>query len=348
MLHWRLHQMPQAAAIVIGLALLSASHGLSAQKRTGPCAAVRTQDELWLVSSRRIECRPCTAPNVACLTAARYAPCQGWREASIDEFLHGGQVAASSDPGLISPAGRVTVVYATGNRDDAEETLEDGLEVYAALVACNPIVSVRFVIWSWPSDKIFGPLRDFRVKAERADCEAYLLGWLITQMPSAEPLSLIGYSFGARIVNGALHLAAGGELDGCLLPPGPSLGAISARVVLLAPAVESDWLLPGRLHGLALTQVDRMWASYNPCDPVLKRYRFIVKHANPVALGFAGPASGPWPEEYLDRLQAQDVRREIGKTHWMEAYIESPVVAARMRAFALWSPLGPLDAAALP
>jgi hypothetical protein len=289
-------------------------------------AIVRPQDELWVISSRDLPCCECGALNADGLTAAMRSPCGQWLPASVGEFTDA------------EAGGAITVFYITGNRDDEEETLDDGLEVYATLSACDPAARLRFVIWSWPSDKICGPLRDFRVKAARTDCEAYYLGAVITRLDPLAPLSLIGYSYGARVVGGALHLAGGGVLNGRVLPAAPGSRQIAARAVFLAPAIDDDWLLPGRRHGLALTQVDRLWASFNPCDPVLKRYHIIVKHDNPTALGFAGPAPGPWPAEYSERLDAENVCAEIGKTHWMENFISSPTIAARIRQYALWAP----------
>ena len=334
-----MHSRLAPAGLVLARGLLAfifslyGATAILAAQASGPDVeglAPRVGDEWWIIDSRSIVCDNCLSrcpPDPSRLRTQRYMPCQGWRRSSVDEFLLAGGEESLDDSDTI------TVFYVTGNRDDVDETLEDGLQVYATLVACSPCVRIRFVIWSWPSDKVCGPLRDFRVKAERTDCESYLLSSVLVRLGSSARLSLVGYSFGARVIAGALHLAAGGAIDCCALPH--AAASLSTRVVFFAPAFDNDWLLPGRRNGLALTQVDRLWTSYNLRDPVLKRYPIIVKRADPVALGYAGLARGPWPAEYSARLCAENVSNAIGKTHWMEAYLDSPLTASRLRAFTL-------------
>ena len=76
---------------------------------------------------------------------------------------------------------------------------------------------IRFVIFSWPSSKVSGGLlNDVRVKAARTGPAGCQLAWLIDQMPAETPLSLVGFSFGARIITGGLHVLAGGSLGGSM------------------------------------------------------------------------------------------------------------------------------------
>ena len=71
---------------------------------------------------------------------------------------------------------------------------------------------IRFVIWSWPSAQVRGQLRDVRTKANRTELAGYCLAWVLTHLPETQQVSLLGYSFGARIATGAMHLVGGGEL----------------------------------------------------------------------------------------------------------------------------------------
>ena len=94
---------------------------------------------------------------------------------------------------------------------------EPGNEGWGFIASWSPsriLDRLRFVIWSWPSDKIKGPLNDIRTKAWRTDTDGYYLGWFLQRMHPQSDIGLIGFSYGARIVSGALHVLAGGELDG--------------------------------------------------------------------------------------------------------------------------------------
>jgi hypothetical protein len=130
-------------------------------------------------------------------------------------------------------------------------------------------------------------VRDVRVKAQRTEMGGYCLGWFLAQLPPDQRVSLLAYSFGARIATGALHLLEGGQLSGrALAPHGTQM--VHARMVMLAAALHNNWLRPGGYHDLALAHVDYLLNLYNRCDPVLKRYPFLYKGSRAQALGFTG------------------------------------------------------------
>ena len=80
----------------------------------------------------------------------------------------------------------------------------------------------------------------------------------------------MGYSFGARISTGTLHLLGGGSINGRSLPLEPAPNRAPRRAVLLAAAVGRDALAPGHRHSdRRLGQVDRMVITVNPRDRVL-------------------------------------------------------------------------------
>lgn len=234
----------------------------------------------------------------------------------------------------------VTLIYIHGNRVSSGDAISQGMTVYRRLAVHAPDdLAIRFVIWSWPSDKVRGQIRDVRAKGVRTNNEGYFLGWFLSRLPSDASVSLLGYSYGARIATGALHVAAGGSLAGCSLRDEREEAAGSApnlmRVALLAAAIDRCWIMPGQPHGRALGLADEMLLLYNHCDPVLKRYGVVEKGSHPEALGYQGiGASCLGPDG--DRLSQRDVCCTIGKTHDVYRYLYSPSLTARMSSNLFW------------
>lgn len=285
---------------------------------------IREQDEVWAVSTRGIGCLPCGTPTVG-FHVLKYAE-QRWNPSTSAAFY-------ATDDAEVG-----TVMYVHGNRIDYQGSLRDGLETYFELIGrLDEERPVRFVIWSWPSDQIKGPLNDIRAKAARTNDEGYLLATFVAGIRSDVPTGLVGYSFGARVITGGLHLLGGGTLCGRVVADGerPPL-----RVALWAAAVHNDWLLPGRTHGRALPLADAWYITINACDPVLQRYHFIEKCGDPVALGQAGL----WgldllPAELRERIEQENVAHLVGSSHDRRLYLYSPYLAERTRQYVLWHDL---------
>jgi len=264
---------------------------------------------VWLISTRAA---PVCGPQDGIppeLGYWRYDDPSGWVCATREEFLTSGD------------ADLPTCFFIHGNRYTHAEAIEYGWLGWRRLVEESCVRGpVRFVIWSWPSEWIFGGLEDARVKSIRSEAQSFYLAHLIDQMPPETPLSLVGYSLGARLGTGALHLLGGGRLVG---------NELSAR---LHPyrAMDNDWLTPGSRHGQALDQVDRMLILYNSRDIVLKRYRFIDP-SRPSAMGYAGMA---WTAAATGRVIQVDVTSWLGRAHTVENYLDTPALVHRMLPFA--------------
>jgi hypothetical protein len=145
---------------------------------------------------------------------------------------------------------------------------------------------------------------------------------------------LIGYSYGARIITGALHLLGGGTLAGQTMPAGerPAI-----RVALWAAALHDHWLLPGHYHGQALAMADRWLVTYNYCDPVLSRYQWIEKCGDPAALGYSRLyGRNLLPTELNDRVEEMNVSCLVGGTHDMRPYLYLLPIQNRTRQYVLW------------
>ena len=165
--------------------------------------AAETSPQVWLLSTRQAaHCGQLDDPAAA-IRYWRMADDGSWTPAAAKDFHAGEDIKTP------------TVVFVHGNRTDADEAVEKGWYTYQSICAEADGRPFRYVIWSWPADRMFRHSRpDVQLKAEYCDAESYYLAaWLHGVRPDTK-LSLVGHSFGPRIITGALHLLAGGELAG--------------------------------------------------------------------------------------------------------------------------------------
>lgn len=310
------------AALIVLLAMPLAAEAASSKES---CCGLRPQDQLWLVSDRSLGCASnCVEPR---LQYWRYDCQRRWTRASLEELL------TAEDPQTN------TVVYLHGNRLSSGEAFERAWTSYRALVRCADERPIRYIAWSWPSDKAGGPIQDARIKASRTDTTAYYLAWFLDRLNPGAPLSLWAHSFGARAATGALHLLGGGELCGRVLER-KHPERVPANVVLLASALDNGWILPGRFHGQALTMTAHMLLVNNCADRLLKRYELISgRRSGRVALGFVGISRRALGPEAAKVTQI-DASGYVGKQHQFMLYVQSANLMARMRAALLSAPVG--------
>lgn len=203
---------------------------------------------------------------------------------------------------------------------------EQGIDVYRKLVSC-PQGNFRLVVWTWPSDRIHGMARDARAKAARADGEAYYLASFLSKIPCHCPVSLMGYSFGARCVAGSVHLLGGGTWAGHQIEVDRA-NIIRPRVVLLAAALPIDWLAPRGSMGRVMSQASQVVSFYNARDPALKMFETFGarddllgrKHVSEQSLGVEG-----------NRLLQYNATVNIGKSHNIDDYFDTPSLMQAIR-----------------
>lgn len=305
-------------AVFIGITLWMDAPRVYADSCPGEgCCVVRPQDEIFTVSVRALGCTTDESRFASEIRTERYdqvnSNTQPWSAASLPEFFS----HVKGERGASMP----TIIYAHGNRIEANEFRSRGLWVYSRLVACRADERpIRFVIFAWPSDEVKGSIRDARIKAARTKPVGYQLAWLINQTPPEQPLGLLGYSYGARVISGATHLLAGGKL-GCLQLSSctecASPRAINA--VYVAPAFDADWLAPGGYHGRSTQLLDSLLITKNQRDPAMRFYGFVDPNKRPQAMGYEGPVS--LPRETRPRVRLLNVASQVGRTHDMCKYM---------------------------
>jgi len=280
-------------------------------------APVRAEDaaeDVWLVSTREIS--HCLAWD-AIREHIRYWRSEGdcgWRESDARDFH------AEFNPD------RPTIVFIHGNQTDAGAAAAKGRFAHRILRDAAAGCPFRFVIWSWPADRVCRRNRpDVQIKADASDEESVRLAAWLDGLRPAQRVCLIGHSFGPRIIAGALHLLAGGTAAGTTLPA-ETVAAWrdgrkhAVRAVLLAAAIDADWLAPHGQAGRALPLLDRAIATRNACDRALRWYPRLYGRGGPEALGFCGPCG----LADFDRLAVVDVSATVGRTHDVLCYLSAP------------------------
>lgn len=297
----------------------AASKTASAESRDSSSNYSADEHQMWLVSTRQLPSAPrgtSAEPQVR-----RYQAQSGWSDSSIDELLAAEKPSAA------------TCVLVHGNHTDRQLALSKGFEVYRTLVrGAKAEQPVRLIVWSWPSDQIPGSFReDARIKARRTNIEAFYLANFLDRLRGKNPVSLVGYSFGARVITGSLHLLGGGALANRQLEPRIESQRPPFYAVLLAAAVDREWLLEGRPHGRALSAVERMVVLVNPQDRVLRWYRFVAPGEGGEALGSRGLPISLRSKHDRGKLVQVNVANAVGNRHGWTNYLGSNEIVKRLQ-----------------
>ncbi len=291
----------------------------------GARAAEPAADDLWLVSTRDLD--PCGQPGGEQPRYWRLGQDRQWEAADVKAFLAGDSPTVP------------TAFFLHGNRTDRQDAVNTGWGVYRVLKEQAGGRAFRFVIWSWPSDRIAGGnRRDVRVKAARSETESYYLADCIRQINPAVPVSLIGYSFGARTIGGALNLLAGGEFAGQTLPQPGAAERTPLRAVLVAAAMDDVSFLPGGANGRALAPLDHLLVAYNPADPATRWYSRMFRGRGPEALGHSGPACPGRLGPEAEKMEQVNLCCEVGWHHKWECYLSASGLRSRLAWYAFLAP----------
>lgn len=283
----------------------------SLSSRAAASVSERAATEIWVANTRAGGCDD--PPQLKrCVDGA-------WRKAKLSELR-------------ALPEGWTTCVWIHGNDNSDADARYQGRTLLNRLAQFGkPGRGVRMLVWSWPSEKTgAGPLEDLRIKARRSDAEALRMAAFLQRWRPAEDVTFVGYSFGGRIITGALD---------ALAEPAAAAGAsesayhLSANGVLLAPAMNNCWLLPGYPHGDAVGQVQELLIVKNPIDRALKWYPLVAYgrvHGGPQALGYTGlPGVGRLGEDAA-KVTHYNASGVAGREHDVMLYLTSSRIVGRI------------------
>ena len=269
----------------------------------GPPLPLALRDDIWLIDTRS----PAIGPQ-------------------FYRYENGGRFAASlGDLLAASEDGLPLCVWIHGYQVTPDFAEQMGLAVYEQLRRanrCGP--HFRFVIWSWPSEKC-GPYRvDAPRKARQSDVEGYKLAQVIQQLPPRVPVSLLGFSFGARTTGATLHFLGGGRIANMALSDSDP-AARPVRAVLLAGALNHDAFSSCGLNSHAPQAANRVYVLVNRRDPVLIAYRHLESFRGQKAMGHTGPV-GICSSKDRSLFRICDVSVNVGFSHCWTRYIYSPEI----------------------
>ena len=234
------------------------------------------EDRVFMISTRHLPYYACHVPEEE--AEFRYYQVNGYRCQKLAEEDY----FASLMPN------QPIVFYVHGNRMAQKDLLGRATVVRNYIRRYHADFPINWVIVSWPSAKEGLVIQDFREKGWRCDAQGFYLATLMQKHSTQVPMAMVGYSFGARVITGALHALAGGSLAGRKLHYEPLLGR-EIDVALVAPAVQSNWLATGGYHQLATKNMNSLNLLFNHRDAVLKRYWLLNNNRRTQALGHCGP-----------------------------------------------------------
>ncbi|MCE9608571.1 MAG: hypothetical protein K8U03_27105 [Planctomycetia bacterium] len=285
---------------------------------------VAPADELWFVSARRARCVDGEAVG---LDYWKYDSAGRWRTATLEEFT----AADSKVP---------TCFHVHGNRVSVCEANFGGWKYYSTFTGgCRERGPLRWVIFSWPSDRLdCGPRKDVQIKAVRAECYGFYLAWLVDRLSPEAHVSMIGYSFGTRLIGSSLHYLGGGKLRGRQLAE-IQVEDRGVRTVLLAAALDNNHFSPGHAMQAAPSQIDHLLLGCNQQDPALKWYALLYQltfrpRRGQQALGHSGVAGLQCMPELKDRVEQRDLSCAVGREHDTHGFhYLTPWFTERMRTY---------------
>ncbi len=289
----------------------------------------RRDDQIWLISARGV---PCLSLDESLDEKNLVKNLKYWRSSTQDSKWNKSTLENLQADDIQHMQ---SVVWVHGDRMEACEAFDVGRQMYRELVRCTTDKTpIRFIIFSWPSAKtLTRPVADARLKASRTLSAGIHLAGLLKTIPQEDQVSLIGFSFGVRVIATALHLLGGGDVAGATFTD-PVIGHQKYRVVFLASAINCDWLEPGHKFGKAIDEMESLLLLNNYCDRILKHYGKLYCHCarrGPEALGYTGLTISVWPEADQDRIRQFNSSGFVGKQHAWRPYIYSPQLMSMIR-----------------
>ena len=270
--------------------------------------------DVWLIDTRAASTSHASISDFSLLRYNRLCD-SGWDRLGLDDFL-----------GDFNPE-QPLVVLIHGNWMTSQEAVGFAKRFYrrSRHVSEN---CCRVVFWSWPSERVLRGLRqDALLKARRSDVEADYLVAFLRSLPVESRVSLVGFSFGGRLVCMALQELAEAEEN-----------SLRLRSALLAPAFDTSWLASNRRFGDALSVTEKMVLYYNPQDKVLRFYPLLYGFCGPrpQALGRYGISKRSLPEEYRAKFHSINAHRALGREHGFQGSLDAFYYSSRFAEIALF------------
>ncbi|WP_146520878.1 hypothetical protein [Stieleria varia] len=273
-------------------------------------------DQHWLLNTRHLSYNACSADLESPSLDLRRMECGRSYRVEWEDFR--------------ARPYRPLIIYVHGNRMESEDLLSRAMSVHNSVRQFRNQQPIDWLIWSWPSEKDGILLEDAREKAKRTDAQALYLAWfLANQTDVGQPIGLIGYSFGCRIIGGALHALAGGNISGRTLPGEHRVGE-HFQVGFVAPAMDARAMSACGVYRNACQNINELGLMYNRRDAVLRQFWKLDRDRSTMALGYSGPRSfAPRYDGSTLPVYARNCSQTIGLRHAELDYYEKQCYAGR-------------------
>lgn len=265
-------------------------------------------DEIWLVNTRQLGDCFSDCNLVPDLPVSRWVNGK-FQPQSLAELLD--QVATT-------PQTR-NIVYIHGNFTDLGWSIRRGLQFYNGCFAKAPNRSpIRFIIWSWRSERETLLGRDYQIKSQRAVAEGCRLNSLVDRLGPTRPI-VIGYSLGAQATLSALSQTG-------------SPASQPWVVALIAAALDPHFCGTLKNNAQISERFSHLVVFTNHVDPALNCSLRITRRA----IANPNPPSQysivPNLKSKHPSVQQYEVSHEVGHHHSISYYIEAPTVSQQVRA----------------
>ena len=220
------------------------------------------------------------------------------------------------------------VVFVHGNWSDMQSSLRSLTYLLNRIGTLYP-AGFRLVLWKWDSERVYKSIRkDAQSKAALADVTGQQLGIFLSQLRTTAPVTLIGFSFGAKTIGTALNNLSGNlsgqagiSEESIAEKQSVSMAAFRFNVLLVSAATDShDFCKNGR-YSPGTELIDNFVNLYNPEDRALRFYpRLYGRHGAP-ALGTLPICAAGMSEKFTGQLQSLNSNC-CGKKHDFTAFMQ--------------------------
>ncbi len=188
---------------------------------------------------------------------------------------------------------------------------------------------------TWPSSYPILPTIkcDSTYLGRRAARNGWYLAEFIRYLPPESPICLVGHSHGCRLISSALHLMAGGSVQGKIHPSSRAHGR-RIRAIFTAAAIKHDWLNPDERYDRALCSAECILNLRNRRDPALLVYP--LRHPfSGRSLAITGFTKGDRRDlrAWSSRVADCDVTHLIGCRHGWPRYLAHLQLAWAIRSY---------------
>lgn len=225
-----------------------------------------------------------------------------------------------------------------GSFVDWDDVATDGFETARWLRKGAPGRPLNVVLFSWKSTGPFTvatmplmisafPQIDTQLLGRRSSFIGLYLGRMVADLPPEYSVSLFGHSHGCRTVSSALHVLAGGQVQGYVLAERPKHKR-RMRAIFAAAAIDHHWLNPDQRFGRATEAAEKVVNLRNHRDTVLRIYplRHPLSNRALANVGFTAQDRMVMGSR-SDRVTEFDVSGVVGANHGWPSYYARPEIA---------------------